>query len=100
MLDEASGDAREREGRLHAELTAQPGMPIVLFGAGNLGRRTLSLLRAHGRAAAESVDQRSRPLGQLVDVVQVLSPQAAASLFAGCGLAVVRMMLTSPVSRS
>jgi FkbM family methyltransferase len=89
LLGEALGDARERERALTAELVAQPDMPIVLFGAGNLGRRTLSLLRAHGRAVAAFVDNDSNLWGGVIDDVQVLSPPDASSRFAGDGLAVV-----------
>jgi FkbM family methyltransferase len=74
---------------LLAELGAQPDMPIVLFGAGNLGRRTLSLLRAHGRDVAAFVDNNRELWGTFVDDVQVLSPADASSRFAGHGLAVV-----------
>jgi FkbM family methyltransferase len=89
MLGEALGDAREREGALFTEVAAQPDMPIVLFGAGNLGRRTLSLLRAHGRAVAAFVDNDRELWGTFVDDVQVLSPADASSRFAGNGLAIV-----------
>jgi FkbM family methyltransferase len=89
MLGEVPGDAREREQALLAELVAQPDMPIVLFGAGNLGRRTLSLLRAHGRAIAAFIDNAPSLWGRVVDGAQVLSPAEASSRFAGEGLAIV-----------
>ncbi len=89
MLDEAPSNAREREGRLLAELAAHPDMPIVLFGAGNLGRRTLALLRAHGRDAAAFIDNDRNLWGSTVDGAEVLSPADASARFAVDGLAVV-----------
>ncbi len=88
MLGEALADARERERALLAQLVAQPDMPIALFGAGNFGRRTLSLLRAHGREVAALVDNDRDLRGSFVDDVEVLSPADASSRFAGDGLAV------------
>lgn len=89
MLGEAPGNAREREGRVLAELASQPDMPIVLFGAGNLGRNTLSLLRAHERSVAAFVDNEGDLWGSSVDGVVVLSPTDASSRFASNGLAIV-----------
>ena len=89
MLGEALGDARERERALLADLAARPDLPIVLFGAGNLGRRTLSLVRAHGRAVAAFIDNDSNLWGGVIDDVPVLSPADASARFADDGLAVV-----------
>lgn len=89
MLGESLADARARERALLAELAAHPDMPIVLFGAGNLGRRTLSLLRAHARPVAAFIDNDSSLWGSVVDDVPVLSPAEASARFAGGGLAVV-----------
>ena len=89
MLSEPPGDARDREHRLVAELAARPRMPIVLFGAGNLGRRTLSLLRAHGRDVAAFIDNNGDRQGSLIDGVPVLSPADGSARFANEGLALV-----------
>lgn len=89
MLDEAPEDARARQGRLLAELAAQPDSPIVLFGAGNLGRHTLSILRAHGRDAAAFIDNSRDLWGTFVDGVSVMSPSDATARFADRGLVVV-----------
>ena len=75
MLDEAMSAARAREGKVLAELNAKPEMPIVLFDAGNLGRHTLALLRAHQRDVAAFADNERVLWGSLVDGVPVLSPQ-------------------------
>ena len=89
LLEEPIDVARGREHALRAELEAQPEMPIVLFGAGNLGRRTLSLLRAHGRPAAAFIDNASGLWGTAVDGVPVLSLADASARYAAGGLVVV-----------
>jgi FkbM family methyltransferase len=89
MLQEPPGEARVRERRVLAEMESKPDMPIVLFGAGNLGRRTLALLRAHERDVAAFIDNEPALWGSLVDGVPILSPTDAASRFAGNGLAIV-----------
>ena len=89
MLDEPMDVARERERALLAELTAKPDMPVVLFGAGNLGRRTLELLRAHGQSAAAFIDNAGGLWGTVVDGIPVLSPADASVRYAADGLALV-----------
>ncbi len=89
MLTETPGDALLREGRLLRELASRPDMPIVLFGAGNLGRRAASLLRAHGREVAAYIDNDRERWGSLVDGIPILSPEDGSSRFASDGLAVV-----------
>jgi hypothetical protein len=89
MLDEAPGEARGRERLLVAELAAHPDSPIVLYGAGNLGRYTLSLLRAHGRDAVAFIDNSRNLWGTFVQDVPVMSPTEATARFADRGLVVV-----------
>ncbi len=68
---------------------AKGSTPIVLFGAGNLGRRTLALLRAHGHEVAAFLDNDPRLWGSGVDGIPVLSPDEGSSRFAADGLALV-----------
>jgi FkbM family methyltransferase len=89
LLDEPLERARERERRLVDEIEAHPNMPIVLFGAGNLGRRTLSLLHAKGRDVAAFIDNSEVLWGTEVSGVQVLSPDEASVRFARDGIAIV-----------
>jgi FkbM family methyltransferase len=89
LLDEAPSAARQREGRLVGELGARQSTPIVLFGAGNLGRRTLALLRTHGHDVAAFLDNDRRLWGSSVDGVPVLSPDDGSGRFAADGLALV-----------
>ena len=89
MLDEQPEDARRREGRLLAELMAQPDAPIVLYGAGGLGRRTQYLLRGVGREVTAFIDNDAARWGTFVDGVPVLSPEEATTRFARSGLVIV-----------
>ncbi len=88
MLAEPLDVAREREQRLVRDLDAKPSMPIALFGAGRLGRRTLSLIRARGQDVAAFIDNDATRWGSDVDGVLVLSPEDASSRFAEEGLAI------------
>lgn len=85
MLDEPAEDARLREGRLLAELAAQPDMPVVLYGAGNLGRRTQLLLRGVGREIAAFIDNDPSRWGASIDGTPVLSSDDATARFAANG---------------
>jgi FkbM family methyltransferase len=89
LLSESAHDTRAREQALVGELAAKPEMPIVLVGAGNLGRRTLALLRSHGRSAAAFTDNNCELWGSRVEGVPVLSPAIASAGYASKGLAIV-----------
>jgi FkbM family methyltransferase len=89
LLREPLSDVRKREQALLAEIMAQPSLPIVLFGAGSLGRRTLALLRGRGREVAAFIDNNPDLWGSFIEGVQVLSSADASSRFARDGLAVV-----------
>lgn len=89
LLAEAPDDARQREHRLSRELGSHPSTPIVLYGAGNLGRRTLSLLRANGRDVAAYIDNDPARWGGTVDGVPVMSPDDASARYAADGVAIV-----------
>ncbi len=89
LLGEAPKDSRKREDRLRLELESHHDAPIVLFGAGNLGRRTLSLLRSRGHDVAAFMDNDSDRWGTDLDGVPVLAPDDASSRYASNGLAVV-----------
>ena len=89
LLDEDPASARGREQALRLEVEARQGMPIVLWGAGNLGRRTASLLRRHGRAVSAFIDNERSLWGGTVEGVPVFSPADASARFAEDGLAIV-----------
>lgn len=89
LLEEDVRKAGDREARLRAELESQPDTPIVLFGAGRLGRHTLSLLRDHGRDVAAFIDNDDALWGSNVGGVPVVSPADASMRYARDGLAIV-----------
>ncbi|MEA3245925.1 MAG: FkbM family methyltransferase [Gemmatimonadota bacterium] len=61
--------------------TESLGRPIVLMGAGGLGRRTLTGLRAAGVEPLAFADNAAARQGTMIDGVRVLSPAAAAAEF-------------------
>lgn len=63
--------------------------PLVLFGAGGLGRRTLAGLRRLGREPVAFTDNSQALWGTRVDGIPVLSPPAAADKYACDGIACV-----------
>lgn len=80
ILAEGSEEAQRRESRAFEELTRSK-TELVLFGAGNLGRRTLNGLRKIGIEPLCFIDSNPSRWGQLVDHVKVLSPEQAAETY-------------------
>ena len=89
LLEETPASAEGRERQLREELEARPGAPVVLYGAGNLGRRTASLLRSHGRDVAAFIDNAASLHGTVVDGIKVLSPAEATDRFGAAGVVIV-----------
>lgn len=79
LLAESVEDARARESRAFDD--ASRGRPIVLMGAGGLGRKTLAGLRASGVEPLAFVDNNASRQGTSIDGLQVLSPSDAAQRF-------------------
>jgi FkbM family methyltransferase len=75
LLSEGPMAARAREEKVFDTLSAEH--PIVLFGAGNLGRRTLSGLRRAGIEPLALADNDPKKQGALLGL-KVLSPREAA----------------------
>lgn len=69
------------ERALFDRLAGGPGQPILLFGAGNLGRRVLAGLRRVGDQPLAFIDNNVALHGSLVDGLPVLSPEAATARF-------------------
>jgi FkbM family methyltransferase len=67
----------QREQDAFDQLTAPNGDRLVLFGAGGLGRRTLSGLRRIGVEPLAFADNNSGLWGTSIDGVAVMSPQSA-----------------------
>ncbi len=62
---------------------------LVLFGAGNLGKKTLRVLRGHGIEPLAFTDNSARLWGQEIDGVAVLAPEDAARQFGSSAAFVV-----------
>lgn len=82
-----------------AELVARPEDPIVLFGAGRLGRCVLGGLRKAGREVLGFADNAPALWGRSVDGLAVLPPDAAVRSFGRGALFVVTVYNGSPVLR-
>jgi FkbM family methyltransferase len=76
LLARHAPTARDAEAREFDRMSG--GRPIVLMGAGGLGRRALGGLRTHGVEPLAFVDNGAGRDGTLVDGVRVLSAAAAA----------------------
>ena len=81
ILSPGVAEAREWERAEFDRLSA--GRPIVLLGAGGLGRRAVSGLRSHGHALLAFADNAPSRQGTEIDGVPVLSPEQAARRFGG-----------------
>jgi len=89
LFAEGEAGARDRESiayDLEAGLTKKP---LVLFGAGQLGRITLAGLRRLGVEPIAFIDNNSRLWKMKVDGVPVLSPQEAARIHGNQALFIV-----------
>jgi FkbM family methyltransferase len=81
LLAEGVDAARKREAAAYDELTGGLGSRLVLFGAGNLGRRTLAGLRRLGIEPLCFVDNNTALWGEEVNGVRVMSPAEGAQQY-------------------
>ena len=81
LLSEDVASAKRREKATYDELVAPHGDRLVLFGAGNLGRRTLAGLRKLGIEPLAFSDNNPAAWGKQVEGIDVVSPQDAADRF-------------------
>jgi FkbM family methyltransferase len=82
LLSESVGGALERERTMFDRLTAPYTDSLVLFGAGNLGRKTLAGLRRLGIEPLAFTDSNRALWGQSVGGLEVLPPEVAALKYA------------------
>jgi FkbM family methyltransferase len=78
LLSESISDCVERERTTFDALGGGDASPIVLLGAGQLGRRTLSALASVGHPVVAVADNNSALWGTAIGDVPVLSPSRAA----------------------
>jgi FkbM family methyltransferase len=81
LLSESVDDARERERATFDKCIAPFGKRLVLSGAGNLGRKVASALRAEGIEPLAFVDNNEKLWGTEIDGVAVLSQPEGAKRF-------------------
>ena len=81
LLDESPDSVINRERKTFDQLTEPFGNRLVLFGAGNLGRKTLAGLRKMNIEPLAFADNNPTLWNTSIDGLQVLSPQDAASKF-------------------
>jgi len=81
LLNQDVGDVMRRERVAFDELTAPLTSSLVLFGAGNLGRKTLAGLRRVGIEPLAFTDNNPRLWNTSVNGLQVLAPREAAERF-------------------
>ncbi len=81
LLAEDVDAVKERERTAFDRLLAEADGRIVLFGAGNLGRKALRCLRSVGIEPLAFADNAAARWGSQADGVDVLSPEEAADKF-------------------
>jgi FkbM family methyltransferase len=89
LLCEDRASVCEREHTAFDALTAPFSNSLVLFGAGNLGRKTLAGLRRLGLEPMAFADNNPSSWNTTVDELQVLAPQDAARRYAASAAFVV-----------
>lgn len=89
LLSEGEDGARARESAGCDAIISKLSDKVVLFGAGNLGRRTLAGLRKIGIQPACFLDNNSRRWGTDIEGIPVLSPSEGTPQFARDGVVLV-----------
>ena len=94
LLAQDLGRLRRKEQNLFDELV-DPVDPLVLFGAGGLGRKTLRGLRQIGRNVLAFADNNPQLQGSQVDGVPVLSVARAAEKFGALATFIMAVFMDS-----
>ena len=81
LLTEGAEGALKREAAAIEALGDLKAMGIVLFGAGNLGQRTLTGLRKHGVEPLAFVDNKTALWGKDLNGIPVMSPAEGVALY-------------------
>ena len=89
LFTESRAEALERELETAGRATAPDAPPLILFGAGGLGRRMCAALVSAGAPPVAFADNDRRLWGADVDSVAVIAPTEAAARYAAEGLFVV-----------
>ena len=89
LLSEPLSSVRDRERSAFDKLLAGCENRLVLFGAGNLGRKVLQCVRSIGAEPLAFADNSQSKWGTNVDGVPVLSPKDAAAQYGPSALFLV-----------
>ncbi|MGB9233643.1 MAG: FkbM family methyltransferase [Terriglobales bacterium] len=89
ILNEPLRSVRERENSAFDKLLAGCDNRLVLFGAGNLGRKVLQCVRSIGVEPLAFADSNQSKWGTQVDGVPVLSPKDAGATYGASALFLV-----------
>jgi FkbM family methyltransferase len=89
LLDETVDEARQREATTFDKMAGSSMTNLVLFGAGNLGRRTLTGLRRIGIEPLCFVDNNKALWDHSLDGLPVYSPEMGAKLYGSVATFVV-----------
>ncbi len=89
LLSEPLSSVHERENAAFDRLLASCGNRLVIFGAGNLGRKVVQCVRSIGIEPLAFADNGQSKWGSSVDGVPVLSPTDAAARYGASALFLV-----------
>ncbi len=89
LLDEPLTSVRDRENSTFDRQLADCSNRVVLFGAGNLGRKVLQCMRSIGVEPLAFADNSQSKWGSVVDRLPVLSPKDAAAQYGASALFLV-----------
>jgi len=95
LLSEPVSCVRERERTTLERLLKDRGNKVVLFGAGNLGKRSVACLRTIGIEPLALSDNNPNLWGTSLDGVPILEPRIAAERFGAEALFIVTMWNTT-----
>lgn len=98
LLSEPLEAVVAREERLFGELTAGT-QGTLIYGAGNLGRKTLAGLRALGQEPLAILDANPARWGGQLDGCDILSPQAGAERYGRTAATVIAVWSPGPACR-
>jgi len=96
LLSEPESDAAERARVSFDQLAGPDGHRLVLYGAGNLGRKTVTGLRSIGIEPLAFSDGNPALWGTVVDGVAVLSPEDAVKRFGESSVFVITIWGGAP----
>ena len=89
LLSESASSVRAREEQTLERIVGSLDSDFILFGAGNLGRKVLGVLKKQGRTPAAFIDNNRSIRGKVVDGVPVMGPAEAATKFDPKSVAII-----------